>query len=103
MIFSDGYKIVSAVDERKFKEALEERDLEIAVTILEKLPRSLSNEELIWRSRVLIEGYRAIVEIMLEKDSDELTKYRKIGTIEEVRAYRDEVESCTNLSLLRDL
>ena len=66
MIFSDGYKIVSAVDERKFKEALEERDLEIAVTILEKLPRSLSNEELIWRSRVLIEGYRAIVERMLE-------------------------------------
>jgi len=59
-VFSDGYRIVSASDEKRFNEALSRGDVEETISILEKLPHGITNNDKIWRARVLIEGYRSI-------------------------------------------
>ena len=91
--------IYGAYHQRRFRELLEKGDLEKAVETLERMPTGLTTLERIDRLRVIIEGYKMIINnyskisnLQSAQDphslvdiTDRLRAYEEIGTPEEFR------------------
>src|SRR3989344_7947521 len=75
-----------ALTQRRFEEDLEAGRLEKALEVIESLPNGMNPSEWVQRTRVLVQGYRAILEKVMGDNLIEggelLSRYQELGSVE---------------------
>jgi len=75
-----------ALTQRRFEEDLEAGRLEKALEVIESLPNGMNPSEWVQRTRVLVQGYRVILEKVIDNNLVEggelLSRYQELGSVE---------------------